>query len=189
MSRVAGIALQCGHRFKSRVQHQVGSRAGQPLCLHCDGDKPRDLPGKPFQSGFDLRLDSGFSVSDSSSLSCQRMICLTMGTSCVFKIAECPAGIHPQYTPLLDPWQEQGGVPAEKKGKGRDLRQQKTCRMRRLQALIRPGYLLLRSHCLLSSHSSFFGRYHPFHGISLLGNGNWGNIASAHDPSGWEQTT
>lgn len=60
MSRMAGIALQCGHRFKSRVQHQVGSRAGQPLCLHCDGDKPRDLPGKPLQSGFDLRLDSGF---------------------------------------------------------------------------------------------------------------------------------
>ena len=65
------------------------------------------------------------------------MICLTMGTSCVFKIAECPAGIHPQYTPLLEPWQEQGVFRLRKRGKGRDLRQQKTCRMRRLQALIR----------------------------------------------------
>lgn len=82
-----------------------------------------------------------------------------------------------------------GGVPAEKKGERPGSTATKNLPDEAVASPHPAGYLLLRSHCLLSSHSSFFGRYHPFHGISLLGNGNWGNIASAHDPSGWEQTT
>ena len=78
MSRVLGVALECLGRLKGGVQHQIGVGRGQAVDVDVDLHEARNLTGQTLEARFDAGLDLSFSAAESSSLSCQRMMCFTI---------------------------------------------------------------------------------------------------------------
>lgn len=78
MGRMGGVALECLGGLEGGVQHQVGVGRGERVDVDADVHQTGDLTGQSFQTFFDACLDGGFSVSESSSLSCHRITCLTI---------------------------------------------------------------------------------------------------------------